>query len=119
MWNVEYTDEFASWFESLTEEQQDAVTARVRQLEEHGPALRRPLVGEIMSSAFAPRMKELRCSSDGSLRALFIFDPRRTAILLLGGNKMGRWEEWYRTSIPTADVLYRAYLGELQREGLL
>ena len=64
-------------------------------------------------------MKELPCSSDGSLRVLFVFSPRRTAILLLGGNKSGRWQEWYRTAVPTADALYRVYLEELQAEGLL
>ena len=58
-----------------------------------------------MASEFAPRIKELRCSSDGTLRVLFMSDPRRTAILLLGGNKSGRWQEWYRAAIPTADAL--------------
>jgi len=32
-------------------------------------------------------MKELRISSGGALRVLFAFDPRRTAVLLLGGDK--------------------------------
>lgn len=77
------------------------------------------LVEEIVASEFAPRIKELRCSSDGTLRVLFMSDPRRTAILLLGGNKSGRWQEWYRAAIPTADALYRVYLEELQAEGLL
>lgn len=119
MWSVEYTDEFATWFATLNEEQQEAVAACVRLLEQRGPALRRPAVGEIQSSTFSPRMKELRCSADGSLRVLFIFDPRRTAILLLGGNKTGQWDEWYRTAIPAADALYRIYLDELNAEGIL
>lgn len=119
MWNVEYTNEFEVWFDALSEEQQEAVALRVRQLEQSGPTLRRPTVGEIKNSAFAPRMKELRCSSDGSLRVLFIFDPRRTAILLLGGDKTGQWNEWYRTAIPAADALYQMYLNELEAEGSL
>ncbi len=119
MWSVEYTEQFEAWFATLDEEQQEAVSVRVRQLEQRGPALRRPTVGEIRSSAFAPRMKELRCSAEGNLRVLFIFDPRRTAILLLGGDKTGQWDEWYRTAVPAADALYRTYLDELRAEGLL
>jgi hypothetical protein len=61
-------------------------------------------------------MKELRPPS-GNLRVLFIFDPHRTAILLLGGNKTHRWESWYRQAIPLADQLYDEYLEELRREG--
>src|SRR5579859_7182608 len=48
---------------------------------------------------------------------LFAFDPRRTAILLLGGDKTGRWASWYRRAIPEADRLYDDYLEELRREG--
>ncbi len=51
------------------------------------------------------------------LRVLFAFDPRRTAILLLGGNKEGQWKAWYRTNIPRADALYTDHLKELQTEG--
>lgn len=88
-------------------------------LGQQGPALKRPTVGEIKSSRHAPQMKELRVSKGGDLRVLFVFDPRRTAILLLGGDKTGQWEEWYRTAIPEADRLYDEYLAELGAEGLL
>ena len=64
-------------------------------------------------------MKELRASKNGALRVLFAFDPRRHVILLLGGDKSGRWKEWYEWAIPEADELYDAYLGELGAEGLL
>lgn len=40
-------------------------------------------------------MKELRAAKGGALRVLFVFDPRRMAILLLGGDKSGEWNEWY------------------------
>ena len=119
MWSVEGTDEFASWYNSLTPEQQDALAGRIELLELHGPNLKRPIVGEIQSSRHAPQMKELRVSAEGQLRVLFAFDPRRTAILLLGGDKTGRWAEWYRTAIPEADRLYDAYLEELRAEGLI
>ena len=86
----------------LTAEQQIAVFDRVELLGMEGLRLKRPVVGEIRSSRFA-NMKELRCREQGDLRVLFVFDPRRMALLLLGGNKTGQWEEWYRTAIPTAN----------------
>jgi hypothetical protein len=119
MLSVEGTDEFAAWYDALTPEQQDALAGRIALLEEHGPDLKRPTVGSVRGSRYAPHMKELRVSAEGKLRVLFAFDPRRTAILLLGGDKTGRWEGWYRTAIPAADRLYDAYLEELRAEGLL
>lgn len=103
MFEVEYTDELGAWWEGLTLEQQHAIDERVRLLEQQGPALRRPVVGEIKGSKHDPQMKEMRIELAGSLRILFIFDPRRTAILLLAGDKAGSWEGWYRRAIPEAD----------------
>ncbi len=119
MFDVEATDQFMDWFMALDKPDQDAVAARVELLAEHGPNLKRPTVGEIIASRYAPRMKELRCGTAGALRVLFIFDPRRTAILLLGGAKAGAWAEWYKGAVPAADILYEVYLEELKREGLL
>ncbi len=55
----------------------------------------------------------------GALRVLFMFDPRRQVILLVGGNKSGAWEQWYLEAIPAADKLYEVYLDELRTEGLI
>lgn len=104
--------------QTLTIEQQEAIDDRVMLLAEHGPALRRPVVGEVKSSRH-PNMKELRASKGGALRVLFAFDPRRQAILLIGGDKSGEWESWYRTAIPEADDLYDLHLQELRDEGLI
>ena len=49
----------------------------------------------------------------------FCFDPRRQAILLLGGDKTGAWNEWYEWAVPLADDLYDEYLHELEKEGLI
>ena len=49
---------------------------------------------------------------------LYAFDPRRTAILLLGGDKTGN-DHWYRENVPIADRLYNEYIDELKQEGLL
>jgi hypothetical protein len=119
MFNVEVTDEFQAWFLGLGVADADAVAARIELLAAGGPNLRRPVVGEIRSSRFAPRMKELRCGTTGAIRVLFTFDPRRTAILLVGGAKAGDWRPWYVEAVPEADRLYEVYLDELRREGLM
>lgn len=59
-------------------------------------------------------MKELRA---GTLRVLFAFDPRRTAILLIGGDKRDRWQEFYERMIPLADELFDEHLAALESEG--
>jgi hypothetical protein len=87
-------------------------------LAEHGPGLKRPVVGDIQGSRHA-NMKELRASRSGVLRVLFAFDPRRHAILLLGGDKSGQWNEWYPSAIARADDLYDLHLRELHDEGLI
>ncbi len=122
MWDVEYTDEFGDWFEQLDEEDQEAVIARVELLEARGASLGRPAVDHVHQSRH-PNMKELR--AERALRMLFAFDPRRTAILLLGGHKDHRdpdtptWNDWYDHAVPIADDLYDDYLDELRAEGLI
>jgi len=118
VWEVEYTDEFEAWWNRLSEEQQEALHDRVTLLAENGPNLKRPIVGEIKSSRHQ-NMKELIVSAAGSLRVLFAFDPRRHAILLLGGDKSGDWNAWYIKAVPEADDLYDQHLQELRDEGLL
>ena len=64
-------------------------------------------------------MKELRAAKGGALRVLFCFDPRLQAILLLGADKTGAWNEWYEWAVPLADDPYDEYLHELEEEGLI
>lgn len=119
-WEVEVTDEFTGWYSSLTAEEQDEVIARVDLLEAGGPGLGRPVVDQVHQSRHA-HMKELRVP--GGLRALFAFDPRRVAILLIGGDKSPddpgspNWNRWYDRYVPIADDLYDDYLDELREEG--
>jgi hypothetical protein len=96
-WEVEGTDEFQAWFLGLNASQSRVVMGRVDLLAAEGPNLKRPAVGEVKGSKHDPHMKELRC---GSIRVLFAFDPERTAILLLGGDKRGSWSQWYREASP-------------------
>jgi len=115
MWEVEYTDEFGEWWSGLSEDEQAVTIKAVDKLGEEGPTLGRPLVDTVVGSRH-PNMKELR-PRPGNLRVLFAFDPRRTAILLLGGDKTGKWREWYEKAIPFADDLFDAHLNELREEG--
>jgi hypothetical protein len=111
VWEVIGTDEFVEWRRSLTDDQKAAINGRVELLQEEGPALGRPVVDTIKTSHY-PNMKELRCSKDGALRVLFIFDPLRRAVLLLGGDKAddSAWNKWYRKAVRRADRIYKEYL---------
>ena len=116
MWGVVGTDQFRDWYQALDDEAAAAVAAAVDVLAEEGPTLGRPVVDRVVGSAFH-NMKELRASAGGRrLRVLFIFDPSSTAVLLVGGDKTGLWERWYREAIPAADELYRAYLHETKQD---
>lgn len=114
-WEVEYTDEFGGWFDGLSEEDQEDVALAVDKLEARGPALGRPFADTVGGSRH-PNMKELRALGT-NIRVLFAFDPRRMAILLIGGDKTGRWREFYEKTIPVADDLYDEHLEQLREEG--
>ena len=118
MGEVEFTDEFEQWCTGLDREQREALTDRIDLLAERGADLGRPVVDRIVRSRHH-NLKELRASEGGALRMLFAFDPRRQAILLLGGDKTGEWNDWYEWAIPVADDLYDVYLDELRQEGLI
>jgi hypothetical protein len=62
-------------------------------------------------------MKELRPPSSGrsEIRILLV-DPWRAAILLVAGDKSGRWDKWYRAAIPRAEQLYDDYLAQRRKE---
>jgi hypothetical protein len=97
-WNVENTDEFGAWWNDLTEVQQEDITATVTLLEQKGPNLPFPY-------SYADRV-------------FYAFDPRRTAILLIGGDKTGD-DRFYEKMIPVADKLYDVYIEETRKEGLI
>lgn len=118
MWEVEYTDEFGAWWDTLPESVQESIAHDVEVLAAIGPGLGRPRVDTVKGSRFA-NMKELRTQHHGEpYRTFFAFDPRRSAILLVGGNKGGD-KRFYESMIPKADGLYAEHLEELRREGLI
>mgnify|MGYP000899945109 CR=1 FL=1 len=117
-WLVEYTDEFEVWWESLKEDEQVSVAATVELLETLGANLPFPHSSGINDSKHG-HMRELRTQHDGRpLRTLYAFDPRRTAILLIGGDKTGD-DRWYDKFVPIADGLYDEHIAALVREGLI
>jgi len=116
-WEVELIDATKDWYLSLSVEDQRRIAVTIDRLSEIGPGLRRPDVGAIRASRH-PNMRELR-SFGGNLRVLFAFDPRRTAILLVGGNKTKDWTGWYDRNVPIADDRYDEYLAEIRTEGLI
>lgn len=117
VWEIELTDQAMEWLSSLDQKDRAAIAASIDLLEQLGPNLGRPAVESIKSSRHH-NMKELR-SIGGNLRALFCFDPRRTAIVLIGGDKTNDWACWYDQIVPLADQLYDDYLDEIRKEGLI
>lgn len=115
-WLVEFTDEFEAWWDNLSEDDQIAVNAHVVALQQLGPRLAFPRSSQIKASRHG-HMRELRVQSHGRpLRVLYAFDPRRVALLLIGGDKTGD-DRWYDTAVPRADALYDAHLETLELEG--
>src|SRR5574337_2104076 len=115
-WEVEYTDELGEWWADLTETEQESTDASVRLLEEKGPNLGFPHNPGIEGSRHS-HMRELRVQHEGRpYRILYAFDPRRCAILLLGGDKTGD-DRWYEVHVPIADRLYDMHIETLGKEG--
>lgn len=113
-WTVEYTDEFEQWWLALAEKVQDDIDNVVSLLEEHGPMLGWPYSSDIKGSKIA--MRELRIQSGGHpIRILYAFDPVRTALLLLGGDKKGN-NRWYDETVPQAERIFKEHLAEIERE---
>lgn len=106
------TAEFEHWWDDLAVEEQKSVAVVVSMLEERGITLPFPYSSSITSST---KLRELRIQHAGEpYRVLYAFDPRRNAVLLLGGNKTGD-DRWYDTHVPRAEKLFAAYLKESSR----
>lgn len=119
-WEILLTTEVEAFLDELYES--DAVSHQlvnqaILVLERNGPSEGRPLVDSIAGSKIA-NMKELRPPSTArsEVRILLVFDPWRSAILLVAGDKAGQWTKWYRRAIPRAERLYNEYLNERKKE---
>jgi hypothetical protein len=115
VWEVEFTDEFGLWWDTLEADEQDSITQVVGLLENLGPMLPRPYADTVNGSRHR-NMKELRVQHEGRpFRILFAFDPRRCAVLLVGGDKTGN-ARWYEQFIPIADDLFDKHLNAIGRK---
>lgn len=107
------TGEAKAWMRTLGARDRAQLRAALEALEQRGPTLGRPLADRVKTSRHH-HMKELRPQL-GNIRVLFAFDPQRRATILLGGDKTGDWNGWYRTHVPRADRLYDQHLRNIGR----
>ncbi|CUU54994.1 hypothetical protein Ga0074812_10474 [Parafrankia irregularis] len=115
-YRLEIVSEVREWLHDLRRTDRDTailVGQAVTALLDEGPSLGRPLVDRIKGSRLH-NLKELRPASSGTseVRILFVFDPERRAVLLVAGDKAGRWSAWYDRAIPLAEARYALYLKE-------
>jgi len=121
-WKVIVVEPVRSWLHQLRRTDRATlrqIAAAIEALTVEGPSLGRPLVDTVKGSTIA-NMKELRPGSAGSteVRLLFVFDPFRQAVILVGGDKAGNWRSWYRMAIPQAETAYGLHLRRLvEKEG--
>jgi len=112
--DVVVTDEFVTWYEGLSEAEQDRVAFTIGLLEERGVTLPHPYSSAIKGASFA--LRELRTQAEGDpLRTLYAFDPSRQAVLLIGGDKTGD-ARFYDRMIPIAERIWHEYLEETGQE---
>ena len=111
-YEVEYTDDFETWWAALSETEQVSVTSSIGLLEDRGPLLGFPHSSGITGSKHS-QMRELRIQHAGDpYRVFYAFDPRRVAILLIGGCKVGN-DRFYDEMVPRADRIYDEHIKEL------
>lgn len=101
------TEEYWAWFQSLPDLQARAMRLRMRLLESKGVELGYPYSSAVRGSSLP--LRELRAESGGRpLRALYLFDRQRQAVLLVGGDKAGD-SQFYTTFIARAEQLWAEY----------
>jgi len=114
-WQVLLDTDFKIWLLAQEEDIQTAVFAHIGLLKAFGPSLGRPHVDTLKGSQL-PNLKELRVQVQGNpWRVLFVFDPKRRAILLVGGNKRGD-AKWYKKAIPLAEQRYQQHLQQMEKD---
>lgn len=119
-WEVIFQDEFDEEFKAFDEGLQDELLSHAILLQDYGPNLGRPTVDTLKGSAHA-NMKELRFEWEGEVwRVAFAFDPKRKAVLLVGGDKAGvDQKRFYKKLINVADERFERHLASLtaKRDG--
>lgn len=114
-WAVELHPAFDAELDNWPAPAREEMLAQAGLLARFGPGLGRPRVDTLVGSAHA-NMKELRFAADkAEWRVAFAFDPRRRAILLVGGSKSGvSQSRFYASLIRRADARYADHLASLR-----
>lgn len=114
---VEFSDEWNQWWDTLSEELQKEMAAIIGLLEERGTTLGSPYSSKIKNSKLS-HLRELRIQHKGRpYRILYVFAPRRVAILLVGDKKTDD-KKWYIKNIRLAEQIYEAHLHSLKEESV-
>lgn len=107
-WDVEYTDEFGRWWESLSEAEQDSVAVAVELLEELGPQLRHLTARECRArvtggcescefNTLDGRSASCMHSTPDGSRSCSLGATRRA--MIGGTRRLSQWLTGYTTSI--------------------
>jgi hypothetical protein len=107
------TRQFHDWFRTLDAGRQADVNGVIRHLASAGPTLGRPHVDVIHGSRIH-KLKEARV--DRGVRLLFAFDSNRDAVMLVGGDKSGKWNRWYPQKVRLAERLYLEHERSMGKE---
>jgi hypothetical protein len=110
---VHRTDDFQGWVRTLDAERRTKVSAAIDHVVAGGPTLGSPHVEKIRWTNLH-RLKEVRV--DRGIRVLFAFDSNRDAVMLVGGDKTGKWNGWYRPNIERAEHLYAEHERRIGKE---
>jgi hypothetical protein len=120
-WSIIVVEPALSWLHGLRRADRQTlilISQAIEALSVEGPALGRPLVDTVKGSALS-NLKELRPGSAGAseVRLLFVFDPSRQAVILVGGDKARNWRGWYRTAVPAAERAYADHVSRMADKG--
>ena len=108
MTEVIFTDEFDEWYLSNSREIRKKLFMVIGLLKELGTVLPFPYTAKILGAKY--NLRELRKEISGKkYRIIYVFDPERKAVLLLGGDKTGD-KDWYEKNIRNAEKIYDKYL---------
>jgi hypothetical protein len=114
-WDIVFKPEAQRWFDGLDPVRREQIGGAIETVRQGGPTTGEPCVKRIRGSCYH-NMKELR-SVGGHLRMLFAFDPNRRGVLLVGGDKAGNWNGWYKDNIPEGDRIYAQHLRGIGKGG--
>ena len=107
------TAEFQRWSRTLDAERRAKVGGAIARIVDGGPTLGRPHV-DVIHGSRVRKLKEARV--DRGMRLLFAFDSNQNAVMLVGGDKTGKWNRWYPRKIELAERLYADHERSIGKE---